>query len=226
MLLGELCIRLNSCQCQNVLKSGNVSTTENTTIHARNYQVSLIEDPIDTQSPVENKFQNNKKHLTTVCCDFQWELNNFSSSLICFSPRSAFLSQKHLNLNLQLSCVDSKFERNTDQEQWLHKLKNIVCSNTVVCQNNNCEFNISTTKSVEKEIRPNSESDKPKLPPRKPRSKSGDSPKPAFEKDVESKRDTTKGSKKEFYKDSKTEQDIVKAYIEADKLEREQRVFR
>ena len=160
------------------------------------------------------------------CCDFRWELTEVSSTLIHLRPKSRYLEKYCPNLCLQISCRDTKFEPNTENKQqvWFQELKTIIFSNNLLSQNKTCQRD-SGEKKLTKQVNASSppKSPKPKLPPRKPRSHSDNTPKPEeYAKQV-------KDSAVTYYKqfgDPNKAQDFVKSYIEADKLKQEQKVFR
>ena len=131
-------------------------------------------------------------------------------------------------MSLHIACLGSQFSAQQSHElQWYQELKRIICSNSVVCQNTKCQRDTSDLKTDKNDIETVSpkESVKSRFSPRKPRSKSGDAAISSVKKS-NSQTDKTPNLKTKLYGDPKTAQDMVKAYIEADKLQQEQRVFR
>ena len=195
-------------------------------------------DFIGSQITDDNSFRSQQKlharknqdqpstNTSNLGCDFRWELSEVSSTLIHLRPKSRALPKHCHNLCLQISCRDTKFEPNTENKQqvWFQELKRIIFSNNLVRQNKTCLSDIGE-KKVTEQVNTTSppESPKPKLPPRKPRSHSDNTPKPdEYAKQV-------KDSAVSYYKqfgDSNKAQDFVKSYIEADKLRQQQKDFR
>ena len=150
-----------------------------------------------------------------------WELTEVSSTLIHLRPKSKLLQKEYQNICLQISLRDINFSPKSENKQqiWLQELKKIIFSNNLII--NKCDTLEKTgEKPINDTVQP--KSPKPTLPPRKPRSQSDDIPKEQYAKQL-------KDSAASFYKnfgDPNAAQDLVKSYIEKDKLQQEQKVLR
>ena len=225
-------VKLSSCESK-CDRDNNTFTSDTSQFNCTD---SIISQVIDVNEPFNNsqqslpgqfepseRLQDNPtpKFAPERCNDFRWELTEVSSTLIHLRPKSKLLPKEYRNLCLQISCRDTTFEPNSEKKQqlWLQELKKIIASSSLFI--NKCDIVEKTdTNKINHILQP--ESPKPTLPPRKPRSQSDDIPKEEYTKQL-------KISATSFYKnfgDPNAAQDFVKSYIEADKLQQEQKVFR
>ena len=225
---------VNLSSCESKSDRDNISLTSDTSQF--NCTDSIVSQVINVNEPFNNSQQilsgqleqperlqdnPNPKFATKRCNDFRWELTEVSSTLIHLRPKSKVLPKEYRNLCLQISCRDTNFGPNSEKKQqlWLQELKKIIASSSLFI--NKCDILEKTgTNKTNHILQP--ESPKPTLPPRKPRSQSDDIPKEEYTKQL-------KVSAGSFYKnfgDPNAAQDLVKSYIEADKLQQEQKVFR
>ena len=234
--LGELLVKLTSCKCK-CDRNKNVLTSRNNQFIRTDSVISNSSDvnepfnrtqlkPHAKDEPNKTLEEPNTEFSNLGCCDFRWELSEVSSTLIHLRPKSKFLPDEFKSLCLQISCRDTKFEPNEENKQqlWFQELKKIVFSNNLIIQNKKCKCDIiekKEAKIVNTSTPP--ESPKPTLPPRKPRSQSDDIPK--AEDYAKQLKDTSTSLYKQFGDPSAT-QDLIKSYIEVDKLQQEQKVFR
>ena len=206
-LLKEFYVDLNSCLCDQTLHlSSNISEE----VLSRDILTKSCIDYADGQYLV-------KENLYDIaCCDFRWELTEQSSSTIYLSPKSSHLPQKYLDISLELSY--------DEHAPWIHRLKTIIESNTKDCKYKTLS-NVSVAvseKSQEEVDAPSPESPRPPLPPkRKPKIGSSNSPK------LPSKNENPILLKDKIDGEPNTSQSTVTAFIQADKLRREEdKVFR
>ena len=176
---------------------------------------SLINDVIDSRQGQSHVNEKIKSESDSVCCDFHWELTKVSSNSIHLASKSIFFPKHHPNISLQISCPHTK------PEPWFLVLQNLVSSNSEFHEN---QLSSSSNRSQEiNHVQPSPESPKPQLPPKKVRSASGDTTRSSENSKL------VKGSVVQSYNlygDSNIAKDTIKAYIDADKLIQEQRVFR
>ena len=230
--LGELFVKLSSCESKSDRKNNSLTsdTSQFSCTDSIVSQVINVNEPFNNSQhilpgqlePPERQQDNAKPNYTTETCnDFRWDITEVSSTLIHLRPKSKFLPKKYSNLCLQISCRDTNFGPNSEKKQqlWLQELKKIIASSSLFI--NKCDTVEKTDRNETNHIL-QPESPKPTLPPRKPRSQSDDIPKEEYAKQL-------KISSTSFYKnfgDPNVAQDLVKSYIEADKLQQEQKVFR
>ena len=206
VLLKEFYIDLNSCLSNKTLHlSSNISGA----VLLRDIETKSGSDYADGQSPV-------KENVCDIfSCDFRWELTELSSGTIHLSPRSSYLPQEYLNISLELSYGE--------HAPWIHRLKTIIKSNTEICKYKTISnVSVAVSEKCQEEVDAACpESPKPPLPPkRKPRIGSTNSPKsPSKNENLIVLKDKIDG-------EPNTSQSTVNAFIQADKLRQEEKVFR
>ena len=219
--LGGLCVKLSSCN-----SSENSTICENLYLDFCDSGSSTVTE-FGITNPSHRLFhptegtRGNLKTLGSPLCDFHWKLTEVSTNLIHLNPRSTFIPKRRLNLSLQISCLDKKAE--ATEEFWFDVLKNVIKSDSALCEEKNCDC-ICIAKTAQEKAPSLSppDSPKPNLPPRKPRNQSGDT----LLQPKDSKQNADRFFSSYVHGDPKTGQDMVTAYIEADKLQQEQRIFR
>ena len=207
VFLKEFYVDLNSCLCNQTLHlSSNISEE----VSLRDIQTKSGIEYADGQSHVKEKVCN------IFCCDFRWELTERSPSTIRLSPRSIYLPQEYLNISLELSY--------DEHAPWIHRLKTIIESNPKNCNYKTLSnVSVAVSEKCQEEVDAACpESPRPPLPPkRKPRIGSSHSPKSP------SKNENPFVLKDKIDGEPNTSQSIVKTFIQADKLRREEdKVFR